>query len=402
MKDSFRLVQTGDLHLGSPFAFAPEQASSLQKSQLDTFFKMIRHCQEVQADALLIAGDFFDQPNPDLRLVREVIEMLGSLTRTRVLITPGNHDPLSLESPYRTEKWPDFVTIFGEKLDFVEFADHQLRVYGIGFTATVTAQPLLSGAEIVLDPDFANVLLIHGDLDAATGQSPYNTLLLTDLAAHRFDYVALGHIHQYSGFIKSGRTTVAYAGCPFGRGFDETGAKGLISGELSLLPNKLSLIPGEKPRAIAVLPQLSFVALGSRQFVDLSVDISGMNDQQAIADRILQTIVASQGSGFQQDLYKIRLTGAVEETFTPSLTVIEQRLSGHVSYFKLRDKTRKRFDLESLSTEHSLRGAFVRQARERIEKAAAGRDPRARATAERALELGILAMQGEEVTYAAE
>ena len=29
MKDRFRLVQTGDLHLGSPFAFAPAQADLL-------------------------------------------------------------------------------------------------------------------------------------------------------------------------------------------------------------------------------------------------------------------------------------------------------------------------------------------------------------------------------------
>jgi exonuclease SbcD len=62
MIDSIRLIQTGDLHLGSPFSFAPELAGRLQQSQLETFWSIIRLCQEQQADVLLIAGDLFDQP----------------------------------------------------------------------------------------------------------------------------------------------------------------------------------------------------------------------------------------------------------------------------------------------------------------------------------------------------
>lgn len=402
MKVPFKLVQTGDLHLGSPFSFAPEQAASLQKSQLETFFKIIRHCQEIQADVLLLTGDVFDQPQPESRLVREVIDLLNSLNHTKVLIAPGNHDPLSLESPYRTSQWPDFVTIFNEELSFVTFAEHQVRIYGIGFSSTVTSQPLLSGQSVELDPAFANLLVIHGELDGAIRQSAYNAITLSDLAAYRFDYVAMGHIHQYSGLLKSGQTLAAYAGCPFGRGFDETGAKGLISGSLQLSSNQVSQLPGEKPRPITVKTSLEFVTLGSRQFVDLPVDISGITEQQALVDHILDTAFRTQGESFASDLYKIRLVGTIDASFTPSLTFAEQHLTGRLSYFKLRNQTRVAFDLDALATEHTLRGAFVRQSQAKVLLASQKRDPRQLATAEKALEIGILAIMGEDIAYVAE
>ncbi len=42
------------------------------------------------------------------------------------------------------------------------------------------------------------------------------------------DYVALGHIHAYSGARTAGRVPYAWPGCPEGRGYDECGEKGVI------------------------------------------------------------------------------------------------------------------------------------------------------------------------------
>lgn len=402
MKDRFRLVQTGDLHLGSPFAFAPAQADLLAKTQLQTFWSIIQQCREQQADALLIAGDFFDQPQPDPKLVRTVKEMLASLDKTRVLIAPGNHDPYSLESPYRDTDWPSSVTIFDETLKSVDFYEHQVRIYGIGFTATVAPQPLLAGKALALDPAFANVLLLHADLHAGSSQSPYNPVTLQDLSGLAFDYVALGHIHQYSGLLNYRGTAAAYAGCPFGRGFDETGAKGIIIGDLQLAPGRQSLQPGEPPRPITIKPILQFLPLGNRQFVDLTVDISGLADQQVIADQILQAMEQAQGVRYRDDFYKIRLVGQLPDGFSVLPDILDQKLAGQVSFIKLRDKTRSALDLDTLASEHGLRGAFVRQARSAIERAAQGRDPSSLATAELALELGLRAMMGEGVQYAAD
>ncbi len=412
--DTIRLIQTGDLHLGNPFTFAPDQAERLQKCQLETFWKIIQLCQEQQADVLLIAGDLFDQPVPDKFLVRQVIEMLGSLKHTRILISPGNHDPFGLDSPYRTFTWPESVTIFGEKLEALELPGRPVRIFGIGFTATVTSRPLLADASIQLDPDYVNLLLIHGDLLATSSLSPYNALSLAHLASFGFDYVGLGHIHQFSDFIQSGQTLLAYSGCPFGRGFDETGNKGVIAGTIHLQPGRIFASPGQPPRPITPRFDLSFRPLDSRRFVELAVDISNCKEQAEIIDLILLTMGTVQGERFREDLYKIVLVGELEEGFVPVLTILQQQLEGQVFYFKLRDRTRRRLDLSLLAHEHSLRGAFIRQINSRIEQVQSigyaqiiGRDRRqdqetALANAQKALELGLMVMQGEDVTYAAD
>lgn len=402
MVDSIRLIQTGDLHLGNPFSFAPEKAQVLQKSQLDTFWSIIRLCQEQQADVLLIAGDLFDQPVPDRGLVRQVCEMLGSLKTTQVLITPGNHDPLSLDSPYRTTDWPESVHIFGDQLDCFELADRRVRIYGIGFTATVTARPLLAGQNARLDLDYVNLLLIHGDLYASSAQSPYNALTPGFLADLGFDYIALGHVHQFSDLITTGRTTMAYAGCPFGRGFDETGAKGVIAGSIQLLPGWISSVPGQLARAVHPRLDLSFAPLDSRRFVVLEIDISACRDQSSIADLILAEVTALQGERYREHLYKIVLVGEVDEGFAPIPAILQQRLEGQVCYFKLLDRTKKHLDLSLMATEHSLRGAFIRQACSLIEQARVEQQGPGLAHAQRALELGLKVLAGEDVTYAAD
>jgi exonuclease SbcD len=402
MIDSIRLIQTGDLHLGSPFSFAPELAGRLQQSQLETFWSIIRLCQEQQADVLLIAGDLFDQPVPDKALVRQVIEMLGSLTRTRVLVSPGNHDPFRLDSPYRTAIWPESVRIFGEKIESIELADQRVRIYGIGFSATVAAKPLLADLDLSLDPAYANLLLLHGDLYATSSRSPYNPLTPATLAGLGFDYVGLGHVHQFSGFINEGATTMAYAGCPFGRGFDETGIKGVIAGSISLSPGRMSPVPGQTPRPITPLVDLRFVPLDSRRFVELAVDVSNCSDQAAIMDRILLAMATIQGERFRDDLYKIILSGDLEDGFVPVLAILQQHLEGQVFYFKLRDRTKKRLDLSLLAHEHSLRGAFIRQINSRIEQARSKDQANTLEIAQKALDLGLMVMQGEDVTYAAD
>ncbi|MBP1757493.1 MAG: hypothetical protein H6Q62_349, partial [Firmicutes bacterium] len=280
--------------------------------------------------------------------------------------------------------------------------NHRVRIYGIGFSATVAAKPLLADLALSLDPAYFNLLLLHGDLYATSSQSPYNPLTPYTLAGLGFDYVGLGHIHQFSDFITTGATTMAYAGCPFGRGFDETGVKGVIAGTISLLPGRVSAAPGQAPRPIMPQIDLRFVPLDSRRFVELTVDITNCIDQAAIVDRILLTMATVQGERFRDDLYKIILSGELEDGFVPVLAILQQQLEGQAFYFKLRDRTKKRLDLSLLAHEHSLRGAFIRQINSRIESARSTDQAKTLEIAQKALDLGLMVMQGEDVTYAAD
>ncbi len=100
-----------------------------------------------------------------------------------------------------------------------------------------------------------------------------------------YDYVALGHVHAFSGFLKERQTTYAYAGCPFGRGFDETGTKGVIIGTLQTqqgLGHKMAL-------------DLRFSPIGGRRFLAQSINLAGCQDHRQAADAILIALQTAAG-----------------------------------------------------------------------------------------------------------
>lgn len=388
MSRPLTFVQTGDLHLGSPFAFAGDKAPWLVRAQLDAFVAIIQLCQQVQVDCLLIAGDLFDQPVPDRALVRTVQELLGSLEQTQVLIAPGNHDPAAFDSPYRCEAWPANVRIFLDTLEKVEWPEAGVRVFGCGFTSTVAPIPLPLVPPDGLDPDWFNLCLVHGDLVGA-GSSPYNPISAASLAEMGYDYVALGHVHAFSGFLKERQTTYAYAGCPFGRGFDETGTKGVIIGTLQTqqgLGHKMAL-------------DLRFSPIGGRRFLAQSVNLAGCQDHRQAADAILTALQTAAGNTWPDHVYKITLTGDLAPDFRLSLAVLEPLLHGQLFWYRLVDETRQPVDLNELAREHSLRGAFVRQAQLDLQQAADQGQQQDLLILTRALELGLAALRGEEVGY---
>lgn len=85
------------------------------------------------------------------------------------------------------------------------------------------------------------------------------------LPASGLHYLALGHSHSASGLKRAGKTYYAWPGCPEGRGFDETGDKGVYLGQL------------EGGRV-----SLDFVPLARRRYLTPSLDITGQDPAQAL------------------------------------------------------------------------------------------------------------------------
>lgn len=397
MPDAIRLVQTADLHLGSPFTSLPEKARILQQEQWATFWSIIDRCRQTKADLLLIAGDLFDRPVPEPDLVRQVCELLGSLSDTRILIVPGNHDPAVLDSPYRTASWPPQVTIFLDQPAMIEWPDWRIRVYGIGFAAAVATEPLLTQLLPAPDPDWYNLLLLHGDLQTSPSGSFYNPVSARWLTDSGLDYAALGHVHQYSGLQAAGQTTYAYPGTPFGRGFDELGPKGILAGTLRRVQAPAAASPSSQTGRRRL--DLTFQPVARRQFVELTVDVSTCPDQTSIGDQVLVQMQKRLGESWADHLYRVILTGAVTEEAAPMPALILPRLQAAVFYVKLKDQTSRLLDLTILAGEHTLRGAFVRLANIRIAEARKSGDPERITRAEAARTLGLRAMAGEEVTF---
>lgn len=347
-------LHAADLHLDSPFVgFPEEQRELLMKAQASLPDRIEVICHSQGAQLLLLAGDVFDGPYR-AETARALADALEDC-RIPVFISPGNHDYLGADSPWEREIWPDNVHIFRGNLSYVDLPELQCRVYGGGFTG-MDCPGLLEGFRA--ERPFAHTLaVLHGDTTSA--RSPYCPITASQIAQSDLDYLALGHIHQ-AGSLRAGRTLCAWPGCPMGRGWDETGAKGIL---------KVTLGETEK---------LTPIQLGLPRFYTESVNIDQGIDG---LDRILPAEKS-------RDFYRITLTGSGEV----DIPGLYRKYAGH-GFLEFRDRTRPKRDLWDCAGQDSFQGVFFELLRRKMEEAPPGEVETYRLAAELSRKL----LDGEEV-----
>lgn len=374
--NKIKLLHCADLHLGSDGSLIPERAGERKVELLGTFRKITNLCAEEAVDVLLIAGDLFEGSNVGVETVASVKAYLGEIP-TWVFIAPGNHDYVGLDSPYLDKDWPDNVKIFKGGLERVDLPDKAAVVYGAGFESTYVKRSLLDFPEDV-DGTKLNLCVVHGEVVSEGGESNYHGITPGILAGSQMDYVALGHIHKRTELQTIGGTTYAYPGCPDGRGFDETGEKGVYLGEI---------------RKGAV--DLHFRKMSSRLYLRERIDVSGAISELQAERLILKYLQDKYGGGFDEHYYKITVTGEVpRETFLPWEN-IRGALAQQLHYVQIHDDTRIQVDYEELAQENSLKGIFLRRMLDKISGATKGDDSGSAACLQKALEFGLRAFDGE-------
>lgn len=337
--------------------------------QIDTLKQILDLCTENKADALLIAGDMFDSMKVERSLLNDVKEMLSHYD-LRVFITPGNHDPATPDSCYN-EEWPQNVHIFRGGMEKVEIPEKNTCVWGAGFTKTACEETLLKNFAPVSSR--INVLVMHGELtDTPNSDSRYNPIYREALKNCGADYVALGHIHKYEHY-EDNDFLYCYSGAPAGRGFDETGEKGVLVGYAS--------------KGFA---HMEFIPLESRMYHTEKIDVSGCESTREFAGRIVAVLRDRHGEKFSHHLYDITLSGTLENGVIPALPEITKRLGESVFYARLTDTTTTSLDLELLMNDSTLKGAFVRKIVNKMQG-----DSRNRDKYMRALIYGLRAFDGE-------
>ena len=356
-----KFLHAADLHLGSAFASLSETAAKQRQSELlETANELVELCNSRGCDLLLLAGDVCETTDA----AKSLAKMLAACD-AEVIIAPGNHDPYGANGPYNGIAWSDNVTIFDDtEIARIHFPDLHCDVYGAAFLSN-TAPALMEGFS-VLDPNCTNLMVLHGDTEQA--DSPYNPISQAQIAASGLDYLALGHIHSYSGSRTAGNTVYAWPGCPAGRGFDETGAKGVILGEAN--------------RGAPL--QIEFYPLSVRRYEMIDIEVGS----EPLAD-----IRAALPPDTAKDIYRITLTGQSEPLDIRSLT---STLQPRFYQLTLRDETVRRIDIWSGLDEDSLRGLFLRRLREQWE---ATEDPQTRQICELAVRFGLAALDEKEAPH---
>ena len=364
---SVKIVHAADFHLDSAFgALSAELSRQRRRESRELLTRLANYVNENDIDIVLLAGDLFDGDTVYRETLEALSDALGSM-QARVFIAPGNHDPYSAKSPYATLAWPENVHVFtSNAVERVELPALSCAVYGAAFTSGVQEESLLRGFHAP-DDGLVHLMVLHGDISAA--ESRYDPITRAQIAESNLDYLALGHTHQFGGFLREGKTAYAYSGCPEGRGFDELGEKGILAGTV------------EQGRAA----ELSFVPFAYRRYEILTVDVTGKAAEEALR--------AALPDRTARDIYRVIFTGETDERGL-DLESIEEQFAPDFFYLEVRDETRIGEDVWARAQEDSLRGLFLRELRAKFDAASSDGE---RAKISLAARFGLAALDGRDL-----
>ena len=335
-----RILHAADLHLDSAFAgLAEEKAALLRQESRDILRRMVDWANDHAVDVMLLSGDLFDSDRMYSQTARTLAQALARF-RGRIFLSPGNHDFYAPGSGYDAVDWPENVHIFtSRRPQTVLLRSLNASVTGAAFTSAEEWEPF-DGASFSGGDAPIRLGVLHGEV--TRGESKYRAIPPAEIEKTNLTYLALGHVHRCAGVQRAGNTAYAYPGCLPGRGFDETGDKGFLYGEIT--PEKV---------------ELEFIPFAPRRYQSVTADVTDRDP----ADAVRQALDPACG----QDICRVLLTGSRRENF--SLSALTSELSGLCAALELTDETYPEEDVWARCGEDSLRGLFLQNLRARYDGA---------------------------------
>ena len=204
-----RIIHTSDTHLGDDWD--PNAARRALSAVVDGVHTL-------NADALLIAGDVFD----NARISDAVLEFfVAEMARAAVpaVILPGNHDLYDSDTLYRRSPFSrasdNLRIISGTRGEALTFPELTLEVWGRAMDAHTPAFRPLAGIPSERNGNW-RVAMAHGHFhfpdDTEERSSPIHP---HEIAAAACDYIALGHWERFED-VSQGNVTAFYSGSPMG------------------------------------------------------------------------------------------------------------------------------------------------------------------------------------------
>lgn len=375
MENKVRFLHTADLHLGAELSLIGAKAQERKTEMLLCLEKIFRLCRENTAQLLLIAGDLFENNSAACALCDHFFRCVKDNPDLTVVFAAGNHDPLTADSPFLNAKLPENLIVLGTEDECVELQHLPVRISGRSFKSVYSKGSSAFSLPVPHDEKI-NIMVMHADLgsDASSGYNPINRLFIETSG---MDYIALGHVHSFSGVEKCGKTHYCYPGTPEPHGFDETGIKGVVVGEFSGKDLKYQFVP-----------------TSIRTYETVKIDISQAENSANAAEIILEKLKALFETTFADKLFKIILVGEIESSLTLNIAEITRRLSDSLYYVKIKNQTKIKTNLDLLKNENTLKGKFAKIMLEKIELAT---NDAQKKKYEKALYLGLQAFHSEVV-----
>ena len=325
-----KFVHIADVHFDMPMLSFKGNRELIKKRRIEqkqAFRDVIQFVKKEKVEFLFISGDLFEQKYVEKSTIEYIISNFGLISDTNIFIAPGNHDPLIKNSPYSTFDWPSNVTIFNSEYGMISFDD--VDIYGIGFNDYEFSSNEIANTKIE-NEDKINILVTHGTLNGADGK--YHDIKEKDL--NKFDYVALGHIHEK----KVDDSRIIYPGSLISCGFDEEGKHGFVKGEIT------------KEKC-----DLEFVPLDYKEFEKIKLDISNYSNIHEVMESLKIE---------DNKFYKIEICGTRNFNIDELIECITEE---NKNICEIKDCTTLPYDFENIKQMKNLKGLFTKKILDEME-----------------------------------
>ncbi len=318
-----KIIHCADAHLGAKIDSFPKEVSENRKIEVrNTFRRMVEYADRNGVSVILLCGDVFDREKPYKKDADFFYDIVKSYPNIDFLYLRGNHDEMG-----ERISLPNLKT-FSSEWSYYEYGEIVFCGVELGKENVRSYYSTLA-----LEEGKKNIVLLHGQLG--------EEINLVKLRDKNIDYLALGHIHEYGEGNVDGRGRYAYSGCLEGRGFDETGDKGFI-----LLD-------------VAEKVTHTFIPFSRRKINKISIDVSGLTEGHAMAKKVKERV-----SFRQEDVYRIELVGEVDADVDEFAGDVRAYLEQSCAFLSVKDCTKRKIDYAAYEYDTSLKGEFVRAARE--------------------------------------
>ncbi len=378
-----KLIHTADIHLDSCFAGAgmPPGFGARRRHQLrETFAAVLRHAWSCGADAVLIAGDLFEQDRVSRDTLAFLRDQFGRLAPLPILVVPGNRDPYTEDSPWFVEEWPANVHIFNQpEWTAWECPGAPLTVHGFAFTGADMPGDVFGRLRVPRDGR-VHVALAHGTERSCLGpdDKPRAPFDLSAVAQPGLHYLALGHIHRMIAVRQDQGFQAWYPGPPEGRDFDEPGPMHLL--EVEIVPPETNM-----SATVLVAPR----QLSKLVYSTVEIDCSALIDADALTVAIVEHLAQPDAAV----IARVVLTGMAPSDLRGGIPDLAQSLEGRFEAIRIDDQTLPDDDFAAIGREDTALGEFVRNLTEERDAAV---DPARRAVLDRAREVGLAAFLGRD------
>lgn len=313
-------IHTADVHWG----FTPDSSKpwSRERAQAikDTFAQIITRARDLEVNFLFISGDLFHR-QPLLKELKELNYLFSTIPFVHVVIIAGNHDRIRPNSSLYSFSWCSNVTyLMDEEMQSVYFEDCNTEVHGFSYhTSEITDNRI----DDVMIPDDSriHILMAHG------GDASHLPFSREALAASKFSYVALGHIHKPEILTE---LKVAFPGSPEPLDKTEVGNHGAYYGEINPVTRRTEV--------------LKFLPLCKSQYIPLAVNITPQTTSLELELKISQ-VINMRGS---HHIYRFRIRGKRD----PAIEFNLENLASKFRISEIIDDSEPEYDFNALFAEH--------------------------------------------------